>query len=319
MSDRFPFPLPFGWFAVGRVDELPDEPVATVRYHDKDLVVWRDGDAGDGTGPRYNVFDAYCPHLGAHLGVGGRVEDGCLVCPFHEWSFNPDGTNAAIPYAEKPNRKARVRSYPTLVRNGLLLFWHHPDPDVAPGWDVPQALTDEHVEVGRFTWTVRSAWQEIAENSVDMAHFRSVHGLERVSPIGDITIDGPIRTVKSVQLFNSARGTFEGSLLTTSYGPGAGVIHFDLMGRVTLVSSTTPVDLEHVEVRFTLYHSCDEIAAKIGTAFAAEVARQFDEDIPIWENKRYQPSPALAPSERPVTEFRRWAAQFYPEAAPAGA
>ena len=117
--------------------------------------------------------------------------------------------------------------------------------------------------------------------------------------------------MQSVQLFNSARGSFEGSLETTSYGPGVGVIHFDLMGRVTLVSATVPVDDESVEVRFTLYHSGDPIAEKIGRGFAAEVARQFDEDIPIWEHKRYQPSPALAPSEKPVTEFRRWAAQFY--------
>jgi phenylpropionate dioxygenase-like ring-hydroxylating dioxygenase large terminal subunit len=314
MSDRFPFPLPYGWFAAGRLDELPDEPVTTVRYHDKDLVVWRD-DAG--AEPAFRVFDAYCPHLGAHLGVGGRVEDGCLVCPFHEWSFGPDGRNVAIPYADRPNRKARVRSYPTAVRNGLLLFWHHPDPAVEPGWDVPQALTDEHVEVGRLTWTVATAWQEVAENSVDMAHFRSVHGLERVGEIGDIAIDGPVRTVRSAQLFNSARGTFEGALESNSYGPGVGVIHFDLMGRVTLVSSTTPVDPGHVDVRFTLYHSGDEIAAKIGVGFAAEVSRQFNEDIPIWENKRYQPSPALAPTERPVTEFRRWAAQFYPEPVPA--
>lgn len=307
---RFPFPLPYGWFAVARVDELPDDPVTTVHYHDKDLVIWR----GDGDGePAYNVFDSYCPHLGAHLGVGGRVTDGCLVCPFHEWSFAPDGTNTTIPYAERPNRKARVRSYPTMVRNGLLLFWHHPDPAVEPEWDVPQALADEHVEVGRFTWQVRTAWQEVAENSVDMAHFRSVHGLERVGQIGEIAIDGAVRTVRSAQLFNSARGTFEGALESNSYGPGVGVIHFDLMGRVTLVSSTTPVDLDRVEVRFTLYHSGDEIAAKIGAAFAAEVARQFNEDIPIWESKRYQPTPALAPSEKPVTEFRRWAGRFYPE------
>ena len=39
--------------------------------------------------------------------------------------------------------------------------------------------------------------------------------------------------------------------------------------------------------------------------------RQLDQDIPIWEAKRYVPSPALAPSEKPVTEFRRWATQFY--------
>ena len=132
---RFPFPLPYGWFSVGRLDELPDEPVTSVRYQGTDLVVWRDDAGGE---PAYRVFDAYCPHLGAHLGVGGRVDDGCLVCPFHEWSFAADGTNVAIPYADRPNRKARVRAYPTAVRNGHLLFWFHPDPDVAPKWEVPR-------------------------------------------------------------------------------------------------------------------------------------------------------------------------------------
>ena len=177
MNERFPFPRPYGWFAVGRLDELPDGAVTAVRAQGTDLVVWRD-DATDDPATAWRVFDAYCPHLGAHLGVGGRVDDGCLVCPFHEWSFRADGTNAAIPYADRPNRKARVRAYPTVVRNGHLLFWWHPDPDVDPMWEVPQALGPEHAEVGRFTWTVRTAWQEIAENSVDMAHFQSVHGLE---------------------------------------------------------------------------------------------------------------------------------------------
>ena len=38
---------------------------------------------------------------------------------------------------------------------------------------------------------------------------------------------------------------------------------------------------------------------------------EVQQDIPIWEHKRYQPNPALAPSEKPITEFRRWFAQFY--------
>lgn len=309
-AQRFPFPIPYGWFAAGRVDELPAEPVSTVRYVGQELVLWRDGDD-------HHVFDAYCPHLGAHLGVGGRVEDGCLVCPFHEWSFGADGSNVAIPYAPRPNRKARVRSYPTAVANGLLMFWYHPDPAVAPMWEVPQALPDGYVECGRSTWTVRSAWQEVSENSVDMAHFRSVHGLSRGGDIGEMVVDGPLRRTTSTQSFNTARGEFEGSIESTSYGPGVGTSHFDLMGRVTLVSAATPVDESTLEMRFTMYHSGEGAAAKIGPAFAAEVERQFAEDIPIWEAKRYVPSPALAPSEKPVTEFRRWASQFYAEPLPA--
>lgn len=303
--DPFPFPIPFGWFSVGRLDELTTEPVSSLRAVGRDLVLWRDGDD-------FRLFDAYCPHLGAHLGVGGRVEDGCLVCPFHEWSFDAEGANVAIPYADRPNRKARVGTYPTAIRNRQLLFWYHPDPAVGPLWDIPEVLDDTSVECLRFTRRVRSVWQELSENSVDMAHFASVHGSPRVGEIGQIEIDGPVRRVYSKQAFTSARGVFEGAIESVSHGPGMGLVSFELMAVVTLVSANTPIDDGEIEVRFTLYHAeGDEIGAKIGAAFGAEVERQFGQDIPIWEAKRYQPSPALAPSEKPITEFRRWASQFY--------
>lgn len=307
-TPRFPFGLPFGWFALGRLDELPDEPLWRTTALGEELVVWRDGND-------VRVFDAYCPHLGADLGVGGTVDDGCLVCPFHGWVFDGDGANVAIPYADKANRKAHIRSYPTVTANRMLLFWWHPDPDVAPMWEVPDVLPASYEEAGRSTWEVGTAWQEVAENSVDMAHFSSVHGLERPGEIGELTIDGPVRQVKSTQAFNTARGSFDGAIHSTSYGPGMGITHFDLMGRVTLVANPTPIDEDHLVMRFTMYHSGEGAAAKIAPPFAAEVERQFREDIPIWEHKRYLPSPALAPSEKAVTQFRRWAAQFYAEPA----
>lgn len=306
MSERrFPFPLPLGWFSVGRVDELPAEPVSTHRLFGRDLVLWQDGD------DRYLV-DATCPHLGAHLGVGGRVQDGCLVCPFHEWSYGPDGTNVTIPYAERPNRRARLRGYPLVERNGHLLAWYHPDPDVGPTFDVPQRLPDDAATVHRVERTVGTVWQEVAENSVDMAHFVSVHGAGQVAAVGEMTIDGPFRQVRSEQTFTSSRGDLPATLTSNSLGPGMGVIVFELFGHsVVLVSTTTPLDDERCHHRFSFYTDGSEVAAKIAPAFAAEVERQFDQDIPIWEAKSYLPVPALAPTEKPVTEFRRWASQFY--------
>ena len=35
--------------------------------------------------------------------------------------------------------------------------------------------------------------------------------------------------------------------------------------------------------------------------------------MPIWENKEYLAVPALAPTEKPVMDFRKWASQFYAE------
>jgi hypothetical protein len=205
-----------------------------------------------------------------------------------------------------------VRTYPTIVRNRTLLFWYHPDPAVEPQWEIPDVVAPDAVECLRFNRRVRTVWQELAENSVDMAHFKSVHGMSQAGRMGDMTIDGPLRRVESAQSFQTSKGEFEGAIVSTSYGPGVGVVVFDLMTQVTLISANTPIDEDEIEVRFTLFHAeGDELAGKIGGAFGAEVERQFDQDIPIWEAKRYVPTPALAPSEKPVTEFRRWASQFY--------
>ena len=80
------------------------------------------------------------------------------------------------------------------------------------------------------------------------------------------------------------------------------------------VASTTAIDDGSCQVKFTFYTDGSDVADKIAPGFAAEVERQFDQDIPIWETKEYLAVPALAPSEKPVTEFRKWAAQFYVEA-----
>lgn len=48
------------------------------------------------------VVDAYCPHLGANLAVGGQVVGSCIECPFHGWQFRAnDGKCVRVPYAEK--------------------------------------------------------------------------------------------------------------------------------------------------------------------------------------------------------------------------
>ena len=50
---------------------------------------------------KVTIMDAYCPHMGANLAVGGRVRGECLECPFHGWVFDSDGKCIEIPYAEK--------------------------------------------------------------------------------------------------------------------------------------------------------------------------------------------------------------------------
>jgi hypothetical protein len=46
-------------------------------------------------------------------------------------------------------------------------------------------------------------------------------------------------------------------------------------------------------------------------AFAREFVRQFRQDIPIWESKRYLERPILCDGNGAIGPFRKWARQFY--------
>ena len=66
---RFPFSrYPNGWFQIAYSDELEKGQVVPLRYFGKDLVLFRT------EGGEAQLLDAYCPHLGAHLGHGGKVQ-----------------------------------------------------------------------------------------------------------------------------------------------------------------------------------------------------------------------------------------------------
>lgn len=48
------------------------------------------------------ITDVYCPHLGANITCGGRVNGDDITCPFHEWAFDgKTGKCVDIPYASK--------------------------------------------------------------------------------------------------------------------------------------------------------------------------------------------------------------------------
>ena len=69
----------------------------------KHLVVFRGEDG------KVAVTDAYCPHLGANLGRGGKVVGNCIECPFHGWQFRSDnGKCVKIPYNEKVPEVAKL-------------------------------------------------------------------------------------------------------------------------------------------------------------------------------------------------------------------
>ena len=116
------------------------------------------------------------------------------------------------------------------------------------------------------------------------------------------------------------RGTVDGSIESLNYGFGLSVVRFEGIVETLNVASTTPIDGDHCQLRFNFSVKKTggaEMARGVGKAFVAEVSRQVEQDIPIWENKIQYEQPLLCDGDGPIALFRRWCKQFYsePEAA----
>ena len=312
MDGRFPFPIPFGWFQVAYPGDVAVGEIRSLRYFRRDLILWRDTTGG------LHLQDAHCAHLGAHLGVGGVVEGACVRCPFHGWLWDASGACAEVPYSERVNRRARIRTYPVVERNRLVFAWYHPA-DAPPDHEVPDVAECDDPDYGAFQsseYTIHTALQEVAENTVDPAHFRWVHGHPQVGEIETYRLDGIHQVMLSRQVFPTSKGPIDARIDVYKTGAGFAVTRYKGLIDAALLGCTTPIDDERVHLRFnfTLRNpSKDETTAKIAERFVAEVNRQVQQDIPIWENKVYRPEPALSDADGPILQFRRWFSQFYAE------
>ena len=77
------------WYVVGEGTDVTPGP-RSVRLLGRDLVVWRSPDGTVVAAPDR------CPHREAPLSLG-RVEDGCLVCAYHGWTFGDGGRCVEVP------------------------------------------------------------------------------------------------------------------------------------------------------------------------------------------------------------------------------
>ncbi len=311
MARRFPFPLPNSWFQVAFSDELAVGEVRPLHYFGEDLVLFRDEEG------KARVFDAYCPHMGAHLGHGGRVVGTTLRCPFHAWRFDGSGACVDVPYARKIPPKARVRSWTVCEQNGFIMVWRHAE-GKPPAWevpDIPEARSEEWTPFERREWRVSSHPQELAENTVDQAHFRYLHGTHTVAET-EFRTEGHLLHVISRSKVGMGKGEADGVIDIRAHGFGFGMTRFKGVVETLVVTSGTPVDEEHVHMRLSLSvrKLPDSDATRgLGRAFIAEIERQFAQDIPIWENKIHLERPLLCDGDGPIGALRKWARQFYSE------
>jgi nitrite reductase/ring-hydroxylating ferredoxin subunit len=316
--------MPLGWFQVAWSDEVAVKESRPAYYFGRHLVVWRD------EGGTAHVWDAFCPHMGAHLGHRSTIEGDTIRCALHRWRYGPDGCCVEIPYSERVNRRAQVRTYPVIERNGAVMAWYHPT-DEPPSWDVPYLAgfdgTEGYSEVFRKHYRLGCHWQEVAETQVDAAHIQAhlleyqaiLNGGEPPSEpsspqVDSYTLDGPLASVRITQDFPTPQGVVGGRIDTDIWGPGVAATWFTGLVDTLLLGCATPVDEAACELRFSfVVRSTGDAAATsaLGAAFIEEIHERTVEDVELWENKAYLERPSLAAGDGPIMRYRRWCEQFY--------
>ncbi len=297
--------FPMGWFSVARSHELGVGEVTRVTAFDREMALYRTQSG------RPVLQDAFCPHLGAHLGVEGRVVDESLQCPFHGWRFDPDGKCVEIPYCQEIPERARIRIWHCEEKHGQIWIWFHPE-NTLPQWalpDVPE-FDDENWTEPRFAeFDVPAHVQDIAENSCDPVHFQYVHKQAEVPP-SEVTIEDNGRILhlnsdaKDAEIPHKLHATVFSpghALVHTSYGPGAEMIVYN---------SAQPVDRHNTKMRWSLIVR-KEIADMAGDQVMQGIIDGLGDDYPIWANKVHKHKPLFCREDKTLVLFRKWVRQFY--------
>lgn len=156
------------WHPVGWAADLTDEPRRTVLLG-RTLVLWRDE-----TGAARCLRDL-CVHRGTALSLG-EVTDGRIVCPYHGWRFDGDGSCTLIPQLP-PSRPvpagAAVPAFRCEERYGLIwVCLGEPTADIPdfPEWGAPGF---RHAPCPPYTWRTSAA--RMVENFTDFGHLGWLH------------------------------------------------------------------------------------------------------------------------------------------------
>lgn len=306
-------PLPNGWFAVAWSRDLVPGDVKSIHYFDEELVLFRtrEGEA--------KVLSAFCPHLGAHLGEGGRVIAESIRCPFHGWRFDGDsGACIEIPYCEKIPPRARVKAWPVVEVNRMIFAWYHAE-GKEPEWDVPvmgELANDEWTEPRLHELEVPVHLQEMSENNCDPMHFYFVHTSTEMPTDSKIEFgedgrffritdegerDTPVGRINTIL----ERDTWQIGIssVRTKGIPGAGLLLF---------TSTTPIDAENCISRWVLTVT-KNMADVAGEEWMSGITKGVLDDMRIWKHKIHRPRPVLCEADTSLAHFRQWIRQFYSE------
>ncbi len=300
-----------GWHLAAFADDLTAD-VSPVDIGDQRLVAVRTGDDGD----RMRVFDATCPHRGAHLGHGARISRGCLLCPFHGRRVHL-GTEERGVY--------RVAEHESLQVGDALFVRLNSGPD--HGFRAAlTALSETHLIRAGFTRTIGVESSVVVENAFDPEHFAPVHGMSDIpamdpqpGPDGELVVDSELRTRGRAMWQQSGDGAATFRFLARAYSPTLVVTQvgaeadapFFLTGTAPATAPGSAAGcIARVAVAFRRPPDGRNPSPLYVAGLIAGSMKAFREDIPIWENLARDHLTSYDERDHVVHTFRDFVSRF---------
>ncbi|MFF7354038.1 MULTISPECIES: Rieske 2Fe-2S domain-containing protein [Streptomyces] len=301
-----------GWYLLAFRSELPAEPTP-LAIGDRALVALREDD-------RVRVFDAACPHRGAHLGHGGRREKDCLVCPFH-------GRRIAL---GDPARPWSVAEYPVLLWGDAVFARLTGDPAGDRGFEqAVKRYAADYPLVPAVTLPVAVDSTYVVENAFDADHFKAVHMVPGVrgwtaapGPSGELVVEGeflmqtsPWRDERHKEEVrwqairtNTVRWEYRPRFLARAYSPGVVVTEFGPEGEVHIIVTGAVPTPQGCTARVAIGVRDDQRGTL--PALIAGSRKALAEDQVIWEHLVPGAPERLDGRDAPVVAFRGFCADF---------
>ncbi|MGD2184117.1 Rieske 2Fe-2S domain-containing protein [Lusitaniella coriacea] len=169
------------WYPLSPIEDLDPQQPTAIALLGMQLVIWKAPSSDT-----FQIFADRCPHRLAPLSEG-RIDEktGNLMCSYHGWQFDEDGSCQHIPQLEDPKQLAKnqrrycAQIFPSREVQDLLWVWADLDsPDLAESTPLPLS---PYVDASKgFVWSsfVRDLeydWQTLVENIVDPNHVAFAH------------------------------------------------------------------------------------------------------------------------------------------------
>jgi phenylpropionate dioxygenase-like ring-hydroxylating dioxygenase large terminal subunit len=303
------------WHPAASLRQLDATPVLGVKILGEDVVVWRDAD-------RIFAWRDLCAHRGTRLSLG-KVVDGCLMCPYHGWTYNSTGRCVRMPAAPQqlPPAKAVVTTYRTAVQYGLVwVCIGEPVGDVPPfpEWadaGMGKAVCGPHSHL-------RANGPRLIENFLDATHFPFVHegvlGDPAHPEIGDYEARITERGVESdpIRVYQpNPYGASAGEVTYTYHAYRPLAAHFTKrtpQATLALMLTITPHDALDSTAWFLAASNAVRDDARLAEDFAPRIGEIFEQDRVIVESQRPEELPVDLQSElhlrsdRVAIAYRKW-------------